>query len=136
MASVAPASHPVHKTETFRHKILVLLSRKLDNSENRHSCTVLKPSLHEQQKTDGQLGMFLSFLTDAKNGSVFHVRVNQGPIFRTFFSTENHFPRKIPRNFLEKRFFKTFSAENSIFSQHFWGKIFRGIFPEILPGKK
>jgi hypothetical protein len=37
---------------------------------------------------------------------------------------------------LEKRFFKTFSAENSIFSQHFWGKIFRGIFPEIFPGKK
>jgi hypothetical protein len=36
---------------------------------------------------------------------------------------------------LEKRFFKAFSAENSI-SQHFWGgKIFRGIFPEIFPGK-
>jgi hypothetical protein len=40
-----------------------------------------------------------------------------------------------PLNFLEKRFFKTFSAENSIFSQHFGGKIFRGIFPGIFPGK-
>jgi hypothetical protein len=37
---------------------------------------------------------------------------------------------------LEKRFFKTFSAENSIFSQHFWGKIFREIFRGIFPGKK
>jgi hypothetical protein len=37
---------------------------------------------------------------------------------------------------LKKRFFETFSAENYIFSQHFWGKIFRGIFPEIFPGKK
>jgi hypothetical protein len=37
---------------------------------------------------------------------------------------------------LEKRFFKTFSMENSIFPQHFWGKIFRGIFPEIFPRKK
>jgi hypothetical protein len=27
---------------------------------------------------------------------------------------------------LEKRFFKTFSAENSIVSKHFWGKIFPG----------
>jgi hypothetical protein len=36
---------------------------------------------------------------------------------------------------LEKRFFKTFSAENSIFSQHFWGIFFHGIFPEIFPGK-
>jgi hypothetical protein len=33
-------------------------------------------------------------------------------------------------------FSKLFSSENSIFSQHFWGKIFRGIFPEIFPGKK
>jgi hypothetical protein len=52
-----------------------------------------------------------------------------GPLFRTFF------PRKIPRNFLEKRFFKTFSAENLIFSQHFWGKIFRENFRGIFPGK-
>jgi hypothetical protein len=40
---------------------------------------------------------------------------------------------------LEKQFFKTFSAENSIFFQHFWGKIFReifrGIFRGIFPGK-
>jgi hypothetical protein len=50
---------------------------------------------------------------------------NLGPIFRTFF----------PRNFLDKRFFITFSAENSIFPQHFWGKIFLGIFPEIFPRK-
>jgi hypothetical protein len=45
---------------------------------------------------------------------------NLGPIFRTFF----------PRNFLEKLFFKTFSAENSIFSQHFEGK-----FSAKFPGK-
>jgi hypothetical protein len=62
--------------------------------------------------------------------------VTLGPIFRTFFSVENHFPQKIPRNFLEKQFFKTFSTENSIFSQHFWGKIFRKIFRGIFPGKK
>jgi hypothetical protein len=37
--------------------------------------------------------------------------------------------------FLKKQFFKTFSAENSIFSQHFWGKIFREIFRGIFPGK-
>jgi hypothetical protein len=36
---------------------------------------------------------------------------------------------------LEKLFFKTFPTENSIFSQHFLGKIFRGIFPKIFPGK-
>jgi hypothetical protein len=35
---------------------------------------------------------------------------------------------------VEKRFFKTFSAENSFFSQHFWGKIFREIFREIFRG--
>jgi hypothetical protein len=58
-----------------------------------------------------------------------------GPIFRTFFSAESDFPRKIQRNFLKKLFFETFSAENYIFSQHFLGKIFRGIFPEIFPGK-
>jgi hypothetical protein len=34
---------------------------------------------------------------------------------------------------LKKRFFKTFSAENAIFSQHFGGKIFCGIFPKIFP---
>jgi hypothetical protein len=53
---------------------------------------------------------------------------DQGPIFRTFFSAENYFPRKIPGNFLEKRFFKTFSAENSIFSQHFLGGTFSAEF--------
>jgi hypothetical protein len=61
---------------------------------------------------------------------------DQGPIFRTFFSAESDFLRKIPRNFLEKQFFKTFSAENSMFSQHLWGKIFRGIFPKIFRRKK
>jgi hypothetical protein len=30
--------------------------------------------------------------------------------------------------------FQNFSAENSIFSQHFWGKIFRGKFRGIFPG--
>jgi hypothetical protein len=65
---------------------------------------------------------------------MFHL-CGQGPIFRTFFSAENHFPWKILWNFLEKQFFKTFSAENSIFSQHFLGKIFRGFFPKIFTGK-
>jgi hypothetical protein len=64
------------------------------------------------------------------------VKQRPGADFSYIFSAENRFPRKIPRNFLEERFFKTFSAENSIFSQHFWGKIFRGIFPEIFPRKK
>jgi hypothetical protein len=31
--------------------------------------------------------------------------------------------------------FRTFFSLNSIFSQHFWGKIFRGIFSKIFPGK-
>jgi hypothetical protein len=63
------------------------------------------------------------------------IESHQGPIFRTIFSAENHFPWKIPRNFLEKRFFKKFSrGKFNFFSQHFWGKIFRGIFPEIFPG--
>jgi hypothetical protein len=59
-------------------------------------------------------------------GNLVKKQADQGPIFRTFF----------PLNILEKRFFKTFSAENSIFSQHFWGKIFRGIFRGTFPGKK
>jgi hypothetical protein len=67
-------------------------------------------------------------------------QVIQGPIFRTFFSAENHFPRKIPRNFLEKRFLKTFSAENSIFFPTFLGENFpRNFpqnFPQIFPRKK
>jgi hypothetical protein len=63
------------------------------------------------------------------------ISVTRGRFFVHFFSAENHFPRKIPRNFLEKRFLKTFSAENSIFSRHFWGKIFREIFRGIIPGK-
>jgi hypothetical protein len=49
---------------------------------------------------------------------------DQGPICRTFFSAENHFPRKILWNFLEKRFFENFSAEKSDFSQHFLGENF------------
>jgi hypothetical protein len=60
---------------------------------------------------------------------------NQGPIFRTFFSAENHFPRKIPQNILEIQFFKTFSAENSIFSQHFWGKFSAEFSPKFSPEK-
>jgi hypothetical protein len=56
-------------------------------------------------------------------------------IFCTFFPAENHFPRKIPWHFSEKQFFKTFSAENSLFPNIFWGKIFLGIFPKIFPGK-
>jgi hypothetical protein len=56
-------------------------------------------------------------------------QTHHGPIFLYIFSAENHFPRKNPRNFLEKRFFITFSSEYSIFSQRFWGKIFREIFP-------
>jgi hypothetical protein len=52
------------------------------------------------------------------------------------FSAENHFPLKILWNFLEKRFFETFSAENSIFFPNiFGGKIFRGIFTKVFPEK-
>jgi hypothetical protein len=75
------------------------------------------------------------FPAKAHNRQTIEIYEPWGRFFVHSFSAENHFPRKIPRNFLEKRFFKTFSAENSIFSQHFWGKIFRGIFPEIFPGK-
>jgi hypothetical protein len=46
------------------------------------------------------------------------------PNFGTFFSAESYFPQKIPWNLLEKRFFKTFSAENSNFFQHFLGESF------------
>jgi hypothetical protein len=60
---------------------------------------------------------------------------SSGADFWYIFFAENPFPRKIPRNFLEKRVFVTFSAENSIFSQHFLGKIFREIFRGIFPGK-
>jgi hypothetical protein len=49
-----------------------------------------------------------------------------GPIFCTFF----------PRNFLEKLFFKTFSAENCNFSQHFLGVYFLWNFPRNFPRKK
>jgi hypothetical protein len=39
--------------------------------------------------------------------------------------------------FLEKKtIFRNFFRGKLHFSQHFWGKIFRGIFPEIFPGKK
>jgi hypothetical protein len=48
----------------------------------------------------------------------------RGPIFLTFF------PKKITSwNFLEKLFFETFFCHKFHFSQHFWGKIFCGIFP-------
>jgi hypothetical protein len=49
-------------------------------------------------------------------------RCDQGPIFRTFF------PRKIPWNLLEKRFFETFSAENSNFFPTFFGGKFSAEF--------
>jgi hypothetical protein len=51
-----------------------------------------------------------------------------GPIFRTFFSTENHFPRKIPRNFLDKWFFEIFFCGKFNFSQHFLGGKFSAEF--------
>jgi hypothetical protein len=54
---------------------------------------------------------------------------NLGPIFRTFFSAKNHFPRKIPRNFLGK----TNSAEflgKTIFQNFFRGKL--QFFPTFL----
>jgi hypothetical protein len=38
--------------------------------------------------------------------------------------------------FLGKTVFQNFSAENSFFSQHFWGKFFREIFRGIFPVKK
>jgi hypothetical protein len=37
---------------------------------------------------------------------------------------------------LKKRIFKTFSAENYIFSQHFGGENFPRNFPRNFPGKK
>jgi hypothetical protein len=54
-----------------------------------------------------------------------------GPIF-----VESYFPRKVLWNLLEKRFFETFSAENSNFSQHFWGEKFPRNFPWNFPRKK
>jgi hypothetical protein len=48
---------------------------------------------------------------------------DQGPNFRTLFSAESDFPRKIPRNLLKKRFFKTF----------FRGKL--QFFPTFFRGK-
>jgi S-adenosylmethionine:diacylglycerol 3-amino-3-carboxypropyl transferase len=63
----------------------------------------------------------------------FHKEKIQGPIFRRFFSAENS------AEFLRKMIFQTFSAENSFFSQHFWGKFsaeFSGEFPaEFSPEK-
>jgi hypothetical protein len=62
-------------------------------------------------------------------------KTHLGPIFRSFFSAKSDFPRKIPWNFLEKRFFKTFSAENSIFPT-FWGEKFSAEFsPKFSPEK-
>jgi hypothetical protein len=59
-----------------------------------------------------------------------------GPIFRTFFSAENHFPRKIPRNFLEKRFFKAFFRGKFNFFPTFLGENFPRNFPRNFPWKK
>jgi hypothetical protein len=57
---------------------------------------------------------------------------SSGADFSHIFSTENHFPPKIPWNFLEKLFLRKIP-----FFPTFWGvgKIFRGIFPEIFPRK-
>jgi hypothetical protein len=62
---------------------------------------------------------------DSKKELESHVQVDQGTIFRTFF------PRKIPRNFLEKQFFKTFCAENSIFPNIFGGKFSAEFSPKF-----
>jgi hypothetical protein len=58
-----------------------------------------------------------------------------GPIFRTFFPRKITFRGKFRGISWKNDFSKFFSAENSIFSQHFWGKIFRGKFRGIFPGK-
>jgi hypothetical protein len=52
----------------------------------------------------------------------------QGLIFRTFFSSENHFPWNFPRHFWGKRYFKTFPQKIPIFPDIFGRKIIRGIF--------
>jgi hypothetical protein len=36
----------------------------------------------------------------------------------------------------KNKFSKLFPRKIQFFSQHFWGKIIRGIFPKIFPGKK
>jgi hypothetical protein len=50
--------------------------------------------------------------------------------------TLNHFLRKIPRNFLEKRFFKTFLRKIPFFSLQFLGENFPLNFPQNFPRKK
>jgi hypothetical protein len=55
--------------------------------------------------------------------------------FFVLLSTENHFPQKIPWNFLEKRFFEAFSAENSIFP-NIIGENFSRNFTQNFPRKK
>jgi hypothetical protein len=58
-----------------------------------------------------------------------------GPIFRTFFSTENHFSRKIPWNFLKNQFFKTFSRKIQFFPNLFGGKFSAEFSPKFSPEK-
>jgi hypothetical protein len=73
------------------------------------------------------LCMYAMCLT-RKKSYLLDTKVLQGPIFRTFFSAENHFPRKIPRNFLEKRFFKTCFRGKFHFFPTFWGGKFSAEF--------
>jgi hypothetical protein len=49
---------------------------------------------------------------------------------------ESDFLRNFSRNFLGKQFFKTFSAENSNFPQHFLGEKFPQNFPQNFSPEK
>jgi hypothetical protein len=49
---------------------------------------------------------------------------------------ESDFPRSFPQNVLGKRFFETFSAENSKFSPTFLVEKFPRNFPRNFPRKK
>jgi hypothetical protein len=59
-----------------------------------------------------------------------------GPIFRTFFSRGKSLSAENSAEFLGKSIFQNFFCGKFHFSQHFWGKIFRGIFPKNFPQKK
>jgi hypothetical protein len=82
----------------------------------------LKFSLAEHKDTE-------KYLRDIEQ-RLEQVQGDQGPISRTFFSAESEFPQKIPWNLLEKRIFKTFSAENSNLFQHFLEENFPRNFPQ------
>jgi hypothetical protein len=56
--------------------------------------------------------------------------VTRGRFFVHFY------PRKIPWNFMVKRFFETFFRGKYHFSQHCWGEIFPRNFPPNFPRKK